>query len=82
MAYAQGKKNERPNVNIIYSDDQGYADLNIYGSKEKLNEEGYFLVNIEKDPSEKNNLAETNVAVVKRLYNKYNTWIQHVEDQE
>jgi len=47
-----------------------------------LNAEGYFLVNIEEDPSEKNNLAETNAAVVKRLYNKYNTRIQHVEEQE
>jgi arylsulfatase A len=28
------KAAQRPNVVIIYSDDQGYADLNIYGSKD------------------------------------------------
>jgi arylsulfatase A len=28
------KMHQRPNVVIIYSDDQGYADLNIYGSKD------------------------------------------------
>lgn len=31
--YAQ-KKTEHPNVIVIYSDDQGYADLNCYGSKD------------------------------------------------
>ena len=34
MVYAQGKNTASPNVIIIYSDDQGYADLNIYGSKD------------------------------------------------
>ncbi|WP_447640802.1 MULTISPECIES: sulfatase family protein [Chitinophagaceae] len=28
------KEQKRPNVIIIYTDDQGYADLNIYGSKD------------------------------------------------
>jgi arylsulfatase A len=33
-AYTKKQAPKRPNVIIIYTDDQGYADLNIYGSKE------------------------------------------------
>lgn len=32
VCFAQ--QNEKPNVIIIYTDDQGYADMNIYGSKD------------------------------------------------
>lgn len=31
---AQSAKHDRPNVIIIYTDDQGWADVNIYGSKD------------------------------------------------
>lgn len=34
-SFAQ-QQSERPNVVFIYSDDQGYADLNVYGSKDML----------------------------------------------
>ena len=34
QAISQNTSLEKPNVIIIYTDDQGYADLNIYGSKD------------------------------------------------
>lgn len=34
IASSAQKKAEHPNVIVIYSDDQGYADLNCYGSKD------------------------------------------------
>lgn len=33
-AYTKKQAPKRPNVIVIYTDDQGYADLNIYGSKD------------------------------------------------
>ena len=36
MAFAKISSKKPPNVIIIYSDDQGYADLNIYGSKDLI----------------------------------------------
>jgi arylsulfatase A len=34
LGYTQKQATKRPNVIVIYTDDQGYADMNIYGSKD------------------------------------------------
>lgn len=49
--------------------------------KNELNESGYFLVNLEKDPSETTNLADSHPEIVDRLYKGYKTWIENVEQQ-
>jgi arylsulfatase A len=49
--------------------------------KEELTSEGYFLVNLKDDPSEKNNIADKHPDIVQRLEALHKTWIGEVFEQ-
>lgn len=46
--------------------------------EEELSKDGYFLVNLEKDPSETINLADSHPEILNRLHRKYKIWIEDV----
>ena len=49
--------------------------------KQELTKEGYFLVNLKNDPSEKTNVAADHPAIVARLKGLYDHWIATVDRQ-
>lgn len=51
-------------------------------SEEELSEKGFFLVDLEKDPGETTNLADSHPEILGRLHDKYKTWRDTVERQE
>ncbi|MFD2872865.1 sulfatase [Mucilaginibacter ximonensis] len=49
--------------------------------KEELNAQGYFLVNLKDDPSERHNIADQHADIVQRLEAIHKSWIEEVFNQ-
>lgn len=49
--------------------------------KEELNAQGYFLVNLKDDPSEKHNIADQHADIVQRLEAIHKSWLEEVVNQ-